>query len=86
MRAFCGGAILVVAAMIGGLLAREKLSTLSVDNLEEKFSGSPNFPCFWPSSSTCLFFRRQFKPLKTNERFLTIWQIPDKLRKFVTGS
>jgi hypothetical protein len=80
------GAILGVAAMIGGLLAREKLSTLSVDNLAEKFSGTTNFPCFLPPSSICPNFRRHCKVLKRKERFMRDRQIPDKPRKFVTGS
>ena len=77
------GVILALAAMIGGLRAREKLSTLSVDNLEEKFCGSLKFPCIQPVSSVCLFFRHLSNPLNINKRFLSPWQIPDKSGEFV---
>jgi hypothetical protein len=72
-----------MAAMIGGQRTRGKLSTLSVDNLAEKFSGASKFPCFRRVSLICLFFRHFVNPLKPNERISTIWQIPDKSEDFV---
>ena len=67
--------------LIGRYCAKIAVSQIvSVDNLAEKIWGLRNFPCFWPVSLSCLFFRQLGNALITKERFLTIWQIPDKSR------
>lgn len=43
-----------------------------------------NFPCFQGGSLICLFFRHVFKPLKLNEMFLRLLQIPDFAGVFLT--
>jgi hypothetical protein len=43
--------------------SRIKLSTASVDNLEEKFSKPPFFPYPQALSSVCLLFKLTQKPL-----------------------
>jgi hypothetical protein len=58
--------------------AREKLSTVSVDNSAEKISGGRFFRCFQAASLDCLFFGRFPKSLKSLRRFLLIGQIPEK--------
>jgi hypothetical protein len=73
-----------MAAMISGARAREKLSTVSVDNLAEKISGEANFPCFRPGSLICLKFMRLDNALIQKKRFLTNWQIPDKSQEIMT--
>jgi hypothetical protein len=69
--------------MIGGGGARGKLSTLSVDKFAEKLAGGAKIPCFQAASLICLFFRQLIKILKRKERFLPLWQIPEKSREFM---
>ena len=57
--------------------ARAKLSTNSVDKSAEKLLGGANFPCFWPLSPICLFFRQIVKVLILFERLSCVLEMPD---------
>ena len=56
--------------------AREKLSTNSVDKSAENILGGANYPCFWPLSPICLFFRHIVKVLIWLERLLQFGEVP----------
>jgi hypothetical protein len=76
--------ILVLGCNDKGPSARGKKSTVSVDNIAEKFSGAQNFSCFSPRATVCLIFRQTFKALILMQRISRIRQTPDKSQEFVT--